>query len=157
MQDATRFKKPAADIMPPAVGRALVILLLATLVFVAWARLTDQPLLGSPPESAIAQSRMIVLDADISGEVKVYDTEGALIADLPSTEGGFISTVDRVIDRVRLKHGVAPETPIQLRRHENGRVTLFDPATGWDVDLVAFGHDNVGDFARLLTLQAEGN
>jgi hypothetical protein len=35
-------------------------------------------------------------------------------------------------------------------RHENGRLGIADPATGWSADLMGFGLDNARAFARLL-------
>jgi putative photosynthetic complex assembly protein len=45
---------------------------------------------------------------------------------------------------------VGQDAPVTLARHENGRLTLTDPATGWSVELTAFGSDNEAAFAALL-------
>ncbi|MCH2163765.1 MAG: putative photosynthetic complex assembly protein PuhC [Marinovum sp.] len=158
MADASaRFRKPPPEIMPPVVGRALLGLLIVVLAIVTWARLTDRPLLATPPQSPVSESRLLLIETTLAGAVKAYDEDMVLVTDLPDGEGGFISTVDRVIQRVRLQHGVAQGTPVQVNRHENGRISLYDPSTDWRVDLMAFGHDNVGAFAKLLTATSQGN
>jgi putative photosynthetic complex assembly protein len=48
---------------------------------------------------------------------------------------------------------VAGDAPVTLARHANGRLTLDDPATGWTVELTAFGSDNEAAFAALLPQQ----
>jgi putative photosynthetic complex assembly protein len=154
MQNARhpRIKKPEAELIPPFVGRTLVALLLAALAVVTWARVTDQPLVATPPESAIVEQRLFVFDANMAGEVTVMDEAGTVLTELSGEEGGFISGVGRVLDRERMKHGQPQDGPVLLRRHENGRYSLVDPSTGWSADLMGFGLDNVRAFARLFLL-----
>ena len=154
---APRMKKEEAELIPPFVGRMLVALLLAALSVVAWARLTDQPLVATPPQSAVVEERLFRFDADMAGRVRVLDESGTLLTDLSPEEGGFISGVGRVIDRERMKHGVPQDGPVLLMRHENGRYSLRDPSTGWQADLMGFGLDNARAFARLLLLKPEGD
>lgn len=154
MQNANppRMKKPEAELIPPFVGRMLVALLLAALAVVAWARLTDQPMVATPPVSAVVEERLFVFEANMAGEVKVRDASGTLLTELAGEEGGFISGVGRVLDRERMKHGQPEDGPVLLRRHENGRYSIVDPSTGWSADLMGFGLDNVRAFARLFLL-----
>jgi putative photosynthetic complex assembly protein len=154
MQNARqpRMKKPESELIPPFVGRTLVALLLAALAVVTWARVTDQPLVATPPESAIVEERLFVFDANMAGEVTVMDETGAVLTELSGEQGGFISGVGRVLDRERMKHGQPTDGPVLLRRHENGRYSLVDPSTGWSADLMGFGLDNVRAFARLFLL-----
>jgi hypothetical protein len=37
-----------------------------------------------------------------------------------------------------------------VRQHENGRLSIHDPSTGWRADLMGFGADNAAAFAKLL-------
>ncbi len=50
-------------------------------------------------------------------------------------------------------HRVGEDAPVTLARHQNGRLTITDPATGWSVELTAFGSDNEAAFAALLPQQ----
>lgn len=147
-----RMRKSEPELIPPFVGRLLIILLLSALAVVTWARLTDQPLIATKPDSAVLEERLFRFEADMAGAVRVMDADGALLADLPPEQGGFISGVGRVIARERTKNRVALDGPVLLMRHENGRYSLRDPSTGWEVDLMGFGLDNARAFARLLAL-----
>lgn len=147
-----RMKKPESELIPPFVGKMLVALLLAALAVVAWARLTDQPLVSTPPVSAVVEERLFIFDANMAGEVTVMDENRNVLTELSGEQGGFISGVGRVLDRERMKHGQPQDGPVLLRRHENGRYSLVDPSTGWSADLMGFGLDNVRAFARLFLL-----
>ncbi|WP_425040009.1 photosynthetic complex assembly protein PuhC [Primorskyibacter sp. S187A] len=150
--ESTRIHKPEAELIPPFVGKILLGLLVSALVVVAWARLTDQPLVAMAPQSTVVEERLFTFEANMSGAVRVMDEKGVLLADLPPEEGGFISGVGRVIERERMKHRVAQDGPVLLMRHENGRYSLRDPSTGWEADLMGFGLDNARAFARLFAL-----
>ena len=139
------------DLIPRTMVRAMFALVMAVLVLVTLARLTDRPLIATPPQGDVVKSRDLVMSGDMSGAVTVRGPDGALIADLGPDRGGFISGVWRVIERERTKNRVALEGPVTLRRHENGRLTIHDPSTGWSADLMGFGEDNARAFARLLT------
>jgi putative photosynthetic complex assembly protein len=145
-----RLHKTEEELIPPFVGRSLVGVMILCLALVAFARWTDRPLEATPPVSAVIAERPIVLFADMDGSVRVFDDTGTTLASLSPDEGGFISGVARVLARERQKHGLAPQLPVSLTRHENGRLALSDPATGWSADLMGFGLDNARAFARLL-------
>lgn len=148
-----RFSKPKEQIIPPIVARSLGILLLTILGFVAWAQLTERPKTGQVPQSPIAAERAFILETELSGTVIVRDESGALLTELNlSNGGGFISTIDRALARERMKAGVPADAPITLIKRENGRISLSDTGSGWSVDLMGFGKDNVRAFASLLEL-----
>ncbi|WP_208352228.1 photosynthetic complex assembly protein PuhC [Pseudaestuariivita rosea] len=138
------------EMIPTVLVRAMFGLTLLCLLIVVYARLTDRPLEAMPPESALVQERVIVLQGDMSGAAKVTDTEGNLIADLDPAQGGFVSGVYRVLERERTKHRVALDAPVRLVRFENGRLMIFDDTTNWRADLMGFGADNHAAFAKLL-------
>ncbi|MEL7115771.1 MAG: photosynthetic complex assembly protein PuhC [Pseudomonadota bacterium] len=142
-------------ILPRTFIRGLAVLVLATLVFVAYATLTDRPLVAQVPASPVADERAVYLNSQLAaGKVVVTDSEGQLIADLGQDGGGFVTTIHRVVLRERATHGVAADGPILIRAFENGRLGVHDPSTGFDADLMAFGSDNIGVFAELLTITA---
>lgn len=138
------------EMIPRVMLRAMFGLVFAVLVIVTLARLTDRPLIATPPESDVAMSREVLLDGDMAGSATIRTLDGELVADLSPEEGGFISGVWRVIQRERTKHRVALDGPVTLVRHENGRIAIHDPSTGWSADLMGFGADNARAFARLL-------
>ncbi len=138
------------ELIPRAMTRAMLGLVMAVLVLVAWARLTDRPLIATPPEGEIVASRTLILSGDMAGSATVRAPDGRVLADLTPEEGGFISGVWRVIQRERTKHRVAPDGPVILIHRDTGRVEIQDPSTGWSADLMGFGADNARAFARLL-------
>lgn len=150
MTQRPRIHKAEAELIPPFVGRALLGVMFLCLTLVAFARWTDRPLEATPPVSAVVAEKPIVLFADLDGSVRVFDPNGTTLADLSPDDGGFISGVARVLARERNKHGLPSALPVSLTRHENGRLAISDPATGWSADLMGFGSDNARAFARLL-------
>lgn len=141
--------------IPRIMVRAMLALVLTCLALVGYARLTDRPLVATPPPGAIVDIREIVLSGDMAGRASVRAPDGTLIADLSPENGGFVSGVYRVIAHERNKHGVAPDAPVTLLRRDTGRIEIHDPATDWRADLMGFGADNARAFARLLARQEE--
>ena len=138
------------DLIPRLMVRAMFGLVLAVLALVTFARVTDRPLISTPPEGNVLHERSFFLDGDMSGAVTVTAPDGTLIADLTPEKGGFISGVWRVIERERTKHRAAMDGPVTVMRHDTGRISIQDPSTGWSADLMGFGADNAKAFARLL-------
>lgn len=138
------------EMIPRALLRAVGMLIIAVLALVSYARLTDRPLIATPPDAPIIAERTILLSGDLSGAATVRATDGTVIADLSPEEGGFVSGVWRVILRERTNARLAPDGPVILRRDAGGRISIHDPSTGWRADLMGFGADNAKAFARLL-------
>ena len=138
------------ELIPRVLTRAMLALVLTILALVSYARYIDLPLAAQPPAGQVVVERQFVLSGDLSGAAQVHTPDGALVADLSPEEGGFISGVHRVIIRERTKHRVALDGPVTLTRRDNGRIDIYDPATGWSADLMGFGADNARAFAKLL-------
>lgn len=144
------------ELIPRTMTRAMVALVLSVLVLVTAARLTDRPLIATPPTGDVVTSRALLLSGDMAGAVTVRAPDGTMIADLAPEQGGFISGVWRVIQRERIKHRAAPDGPVTLMAHDTGRMSITDPSTGWSADLMGFGKDNASAFARLLVHEEGG-
>lgn len=138
------------EVVPRAMARALVALVLTVLVLVTIARVTHQPMTATPPDGEIITKRVLLLDGNMAGAARVRTADGALIADLVPEEGGFISGVWRVLQRERTKNEVPLDGPVELLLRDTGRLEIHDPSTGWHADLMAFGADNHRAFAKLL-------
>lgn len=152
----TNVPRTDRELVPRALVRAVALLICAVLLLVTYARLTDRPLIATPPASAAGIRLDVVLTADMSGAATVTAPDGTLIADLTPEQGGFVSGVTRVIQRERTKHRVTGNAPVTLIGHENGRISIHDPETGWSADLMGFGADNARAFATLLAQQGGG-
>lgn len=147
-----RLRHPDTNSMiPPAIIKAMIALALGSLLMVAWARLTDRPLVGVPLAAAVEQERTIRL-------IGHRDQPGMIVADaagnpiLTLDNGGFITAVHAALRHNRARHGLAPDLPIRLALYANGRLTAHDDLTGWSVELGSFGLDSRAAFARILDL-----
>ncbi|MBQ0752367.1 MAG: pullulanase [Roseovarius sp.] len=149
---APRYKAPPdRDLVPRVMIRAMLGLVLAVLALVTYARLTDAPLVATPPDSEIVLERHVFLSGTMGGAATILDANGTLIANLSPEEGGFIAGVSRVLDRERAKHGVALTGPVTIIARKDGRLSVYDPSTGWGADLMGFGQTNSMAFTKLLT------
>lgn len=137
--------------IPTILLRAMLTLVVCSLLIVAYARLTDRPLEATPAMDApVAAERLIILSGAMNGAARVLDANGALIAALAPDKGGFVAGVQRVLAHERKKHGAPIHAPVRLVGFEDGRLALVDDLTGWRAELIGFGHDNYAAFARLL-------
>ena len=59
-------------------------------------------------------------------------------------------------DYERKKQGVELNAPIEVIWRENGRISVYDPSTAWQADLMGFGADNSRAFAMLLAKAKKG-
>lgn len=159
-QTSPRIYADHDRMLPRVLIKAMLALVFASLAIATFARVTDRPLVSTPPVSPIVAETEIELFSDgVSGAVQVRQTDGSLLVELDPQAGGFIAGMHRVILRERTKHRVALEGPVVIQAFENGRMAIHDPSTGWGADLMGFGADNAGAFARLLAQSnsQEGN
>ncbi|MEM7546224.1 MAG: photosynthetic complex assembly protein PuhC [Pseudomonadota bacterium] len=137
--------------IPTILLRLMFCLVGCALIIVTYARLTDRPLEATPNTAQpIVAERSLILSGEMNGAAQVMDVHGQVIASLSPEKGGFISGVYRVLVHERKKHNVPLHTPVRLVEFEDGRLALFDDATGWRAELIGFGRDNYAAFARLL-------
>lgn len=147
----TRFRRPDHnDLIPPVLTRAMVALALAALALVAYARLTDRPLVGVPQAAEVVQERSIRLIADRGPGMTVTDAAtGAVL--LQAENGGFITAVHTALRHNRGRHDLAADLPVRLVAYANGRLTLHDDLTGWSVEMGSFDNGSRAAFQRLMT------
>jgi putative photosynthetic complex assembly protein len=136
------------EMIPRALLRGMLALVLFALALTVYAVATERPLVGQPEASAPTAERMLVLKAGPDQAVTVLTPEGQVLADL--AHGGFVTVIQNGLQTQRRRHGIDPLLPVRLVQFENGRLTVEDPATGWSVELYAFGGDNRAAFARFL-------
>jgi putative photosynthetic complex assembly protein len=136
--------------IPKVLLRAVITLVVCVLILVTYARVTDRPLEAQPPDGAIVAERVIKLESTVTGAARILDQDGLVIAEFESGSGGFVSTIDRVVRRERLRNGVASDGVVHLRMREGGRISIFDPSTDRETELEAFGRDNIRHFENLL-------
>ena len=110
-----------------------------------------------PPDAEIIAEAHISISTDQTGAVQVFNSHGEILADWDGDKGGFVSGVARVIERERMKIGAPIVAPVIIRWRENNRLSVFDPQTEWQADLMGFGADNARAFATLLAKATKGN
>lgn len=109
------------------------------------------------PEAEPAQSRDLLFEDRSDGAILVYDSGSDRPMEVlePGTYG-FVRGVMRMVARERRIQGSDRSHPVRLTLWDDGRLTLEDPTTAYQVALEAFGPTNAGAFARLLVApQAE--
>jgi putative photosynthetic complex assembly protein len=151
MTPEERLRERDREMIPKTLLRGMLALVVACLLIVTYARVTDRPLEAMPPQGmAIVAERALVIEGSMTGAARVLDTSGALIAEFTVDKGGFVAGIYRVLERVRGQQGLPNDLPVRLVAWEDGRLSLLDDATGWRAELTGFGADNLATFARLL-------
>ncbi|NNE53216.1 MAG: photosynthetic complex assembly protein [Sulfitobacter sp.] len=147
---AHQMKARDREMVPRVLVVAMFGLMLASLVLVSFARLTDQPLRGVPAVSEVVREMPITLLGSNSDGVAVLDASGQQIAHSDQKRAGFIGVIWSSVIRQRQRYGITENTPLQLQRFANGHTAILDPATGWSIELIGYGADNVAAFATLI-------
>lgn len=145
-----QMKTRPDDLVPPALAKAMAGLIVAVVLLVAIAQLTDRPNSGVLIEAPIVAERQIVLTGDRAGAYVATDIYGTQIALSSEDKAGFIGVIGLVFARARDARDVAPGTPIRVVRRTNGNIAVIDDATGMVVELIGYGADNIAAFARMV-------
>lgn len=83
---------------------------------------------------------VIVSDASSGNEVKIVEPG----------QGGFFRATVRRMAKARLAKGIGAHAPFRLVRWQNGALSLVDPQTGEQAELIGFGADHTAMFAEML-------
>jgi putative photosynthetic complex assembly protein len=148
-----RLRHRDQEMVPVLLLRAMLVLVVCSLLIAGYAALTDRPLEGMPllAEEGIVKQRSILIQADgTTGAARVFDESGTVIADLDADQGGFVAGVHRALSFERDRQGVQGEAPVRLVLYETGQLSLRDDLTGWRAELIGFGADNARVFASML-------
>lgn len=145
-----QMKHQDREMVPRYMVIAMFSLMLASLALVSYARLSGRPVSSVAPDSAVVSEMMITLDGDRSTGVAVLDENGTRIAHSTENKSGFIDVIWQSIARERTVQDLSSDAPVRLVRRENGTVAVIDDTTGWKIELIGYGQDNVAAFARLI-------
>ena len=55
-----------------------------------------------------------------------------------------------MVNRDRTKRNINKSSPLVLQEKDDGRIGVFDPASHEEIDLMAFGEDNIIIFRDIL-------
>ena len=137
--------------------RAMFAMVILVLIAVTAFQFSGMQKSAIPPNEEIIAEAQISISTDQTGAVEVFNVHGEILADWNGDKGGFVSGVARVIERERMKIGAPIDAHVIIRWRKNNRLSVFDPQTEWQADLMGFGADNARAFATLLAKATKGN
>ncbi|MGI9247015.1 MAG: photosynthetic complex assembly protein PuhC, partial [Steroidobacteraceae bacterium] len=105
---------------------------------------------ATQPNATSVETRELLFTDRRDGAVLVTEPDGSTVAVVAPGTGGFLRGVVRGLAQERMRQDAGADTPFQLTRWGDGRISLTDPVTGRNVYLDAFGPSNVAAFAALL-------
>jgi putative photosynthetic complex assembly protein len=114
------------------------------------------PSTPAPSAEAVATRHLLFADR-ADGAVVITADDGALVSVVAPGTNGFLRGVLRGLAQERMRRDEGAETPFELTRWSDGRLSLSDPVTDRHVYLEAFGPSNVAPFAALLDADRHGS
>ncbi|MEL6551058.1 MAG: photosynthetic complex assembly protein PuhC [Pseudomonadota bacterium] len=139
------------EMIPLVLVRAMFGLAIVSVALVAFARLTDRPLVGQPTQPPIVAERVVYLAPGTHrGTYILTDEAGALLVDSTVYKAGFLGAVGQAIERRRKITRSDTSAPLTLVRRDTGRIDIVDPTSDFSIELHGYGSDNIALFAGLL-------
>ena len=124
--------------------------MVASILFVMGFQIFNFEPVNVSPNSSIISSKLIYIEQSDDLATKILNEKGAILVEHPKGEQSFVSTVLTVINRDRLKKNLDKSGPLILQQKENGRLSIFDPSSEKEIDLMGFGEDNILVFRDIL-------
>lgn len=124
-------------------------LVVASLGLATLAQTTGFGKMTVPKAEALSRAEVRFEDHGEDGVAVLDARSGHLVATLESGGDGFVRGVLRSLNRQRRLDQLSTGAPFVLTRWADGRLSLADPTTGEEVQLVGFGEDNFAAFDAL--------
>ena len=124
--------------------------MLASIIFVIGFQVLNFEPINVSQNSKIISSKLIYIEQSDDLATKILNENSDILVEYPKGEQSFVSTVLTVINRDRLKRNLDTTGPVILQQKENGRLSIFDPSSEKEVDLMGFGEDNILVFRDIL-------
>ncbi len=124
--------------------------MLASIIFVIGFQVLNFEPINVSQNSKIISSKLIYIEQNDDLATKILNENGSTLVEYPEGEQSFVSTVLTVINRDRLKRNLDTSGPVILQQKENGRLSIFDPSSEKELDLMGFGQDNILVFRDIL-------
>jgi putative photosynthetic complex assembly protein len=134
------FLSPVAKILV-ALGISIVLLL----VFINSRNLSQV----REPDAAPTKVLQLRFEDRPDGSIAVINYKTGQEIDSIQGEAGFVRGTLRGLAQERKRRGLDSGPPFELIYRADGRLTLFDTATGRMIDLESFGPTNAGTFFKL--------
>lgn len=138
---------PKKEVVPTRLVYAMFGLALGALALTTFSVLTDRAHVGRPPAETALSTHTVILAGE-GNAAFVTAPDGRVLLD--SETGAFVAVVRSGLERARRMHQVAGNPAVEIARYPSGRMTLTDPATGWEMNLSSFGQGNLAHFERML-------
>ncbi|MEL6960054.1 MAG: photosynthetic complex assembly protein PuhC [Pseudomonadota bacterium] len=149
-QLSQQMKHRDKEMVPRVLVIAMFSLMAASLLLVAYAQWFDVPQRGVVNQLPIVNERQVVFESSREGVSTVYDLEGNQIAHSGDELQGFVGVIGIALRRERTINNADLTAPVTIAERNNGTIVIIDPETGWSVDLLGYGQDNVAAIAGLL-------
>ena len=124
--------------------------MLASIIFVIGFQVLNFEPINVSQNSKIISSKLIYIEQSDDLATKILNENSDILVEYPKGEQSFVSTVLTVINRDRLKRNLDKSDPLILQKKDNGRISIFDPSSKKEIDLMAFGEDNILVFRDIL-------
>jgi len=138
------------EVIPIRLLQAVGALLLFTLLVVGYSRLSDMPLLGVPDASPIVKEVVLDFQKKEDGSIVILNEKGIEMINSKTGPNGFISVVHDGFSYERKKKNIKENAPVKLVLHEDGRLTIVDDSSSWEMHVNSFGAMNVAVFGQLV-------
>ncbi len=150
--EQAKLLKRDKEMIPLVLIRAMFFLAILSVALVAYARLTDRPLVGVAPELDVAAETQVLLTANPEqrGGFFIQDLNGNTLVSSADPKAGFVGVIGQALSRRRDLRDVDPASPLRLVRRVDGRVDIIDDASGLSIELMSYGADNIAVFNRLI-------
>ena len=141
---------PEKEVIPIRLVQAVGALLLFTLLMVGYAKLSNMPLIGTPKETLVVNQTTLEFVKQSNGSVSIYDNKGKEIINSRAGPYGFIVVVYNGFMSERKKKKINTNDPLKLVQYQDGRLTIVDDSSSWDMHLNSFGAMNAEVFKKLM-------
>ena len=124
--------------------------MVASILFVIGFQVFNFKPINVSPNSSILSSKLIYIEQSDDLATRILQENGAILVEYPKGKETFVSTILTVINRDRIKKNIDKSGPLILQQKDNGRLSILDPSSEKEVDLMAFGDDNISIFRDIL-------
>ena len=138
------------EVIPIRLVQAVGALLLVTLLMVGYARLSDMPLIGTPNQVPVVSETSLEFIKQKNGSVSIFNKNGQEVINSRAGPYGFIVVVYNGFMSERKKKKIDINNPLKLIQYEDGRLTIVDESSSWDMHLNSFGSMNAAVFKELI-------
>ena len=138
------------EVIPIRLVQAVGALLLVTLLMVGYARLSDMPLIGTPKQDPVVSETSLEFIKQKNGSVSIFNHNGQEVINSRAGPYGFIVVVYNGFMSERKKKEIVINNPLKLIQYEDGRLTIVDESSSWDMHLNSFGSMNAAVFKELI-------